>query len=705
MSHYKNEAKSASQAKMKRMGLHKEHKSEEFNDVGPYDGVPQLDSGNAGQWPKGKQRFKRGGKVAHLEGDKARKNLGKSARKKRDDGGRLPGENAQYANARAKAYNAYKNTKEAGEAADKIYETNEDPTVRQFARENAQNVANKAVGPDQDLGKAMKETGYGYARGGIPKGSPAKRQAMVGALANRKKKAGIPSGPAAPRGPMMNIPTPVGAGAPAVQNSMMHKKGGAVKHRAHKAGGGAQSIMDESGLRNLQQSRKSRDSMEGLNLGDLGSSRRMASHGANMDSMHERMRYNMKDKENASMTSSGLKHGGRAHKMGGGGLSDYMNAASGNLAGNAQTFGSGLAKNYVNEDAKRNMEKRQAGINLAAKKLAGKDVNVPATRKHGGRAAHPDEAEDKKLIRKEVKASALKHRPHRDLGGKATKKPGTVYPNYESHEHVDPSTYDWASSNPKDEDYGKPNQWLLDRMEYAQELKSDNDPSENRGQGPVAHKHGGRAKKFAGGGMTMAPTNAMGMRGSPNQGNFGTPPGVGPNGQPMPGRSPSPFIGGTLIGGGTPTGTGFENMQPLTGGYGSLPTGGAMNNMPGFNASGVYKDGGRIQRASGGRTKGKGKTNIVINVSPQSSQPPAMPMPPMPPMGGMPPMPPPGAGGPPMPPAGGAGGPPPQLAQALAALQGGPSPMARKSGGRVHQETEFGSGSGLGRLEKPKWYK
>lgn len=70
---------------------------------------------------------------------------------------------------------------------------------------------------------------------------------------------------------------------------------------------------------------------------------------------------------------------------------------------------------------------------------------------------------------------------------------------------------------------------------------------------------------------------------------------------------------------------------------------------------------------------------------PQMGGMPGMPMgaPPMgggAPMGGMP-----GAGRPPMPP--------------------GMNPMMRKSGGRifVHQETEYGSGSGLGRLEKTKW--
>ena len=72
----------------------------------------------------------------------------------------------------------------------------------------------------------------------------------------------------------------------------------------------------------------------------------------------------------------------------------------------------------------------------------------------------------------------------------------------------------------------------------------------------------------------------------------------------------------------------------------------------------------------------------------------------------MPPMPP-GVG---MPPAGGAPQLPPQLMAALAARGGaGGPPMPRKSGGRVgqgmpkYQEKDYGSGSGLGRLEKKKW--
>ena len=117
----------------------------------------------------------------------------------------------------------------------------------------------------------------------------------------------------------------------------------------------------------------------------------------------------------------------------------------------------------------------------------------------------------------------------------------------------------------------------------------------------------------------------------------------------------------------------------------------------------------RSHRATGGRTKA-GKTNVNIIISPQSGgqgqaplgagvgmgQPPVPPMmPPMPmgapPMGGMPP------GMPPMMPPGGMPPRPPM------------PPMARKAGGRVgnvmpkYQEKDYGSGSGLGRLEKKKW--
>ena len=75
-------------------------------------------------------------------------------------------------------------------------------------------------------------------------------------------------------------------------------------------------------------------------------------------------------------------------------------------------------------------------------------------------------------------------------------------------------------------------------------------------------------------------------------------------------------------------------------------------------------------------------------------------MPPMPPMMPPPPM---GGGAPPMPPM------PPMGGAPMPPMAGGAGPF--KKGGRViegkemprYQEDEYGSGSGLGRLEKLKW--
>ena len=101
--------------------------------------------------------------------------------------------------------------------------------------------------------------------------------------------------------------------------------------------------------------------------------------------------------------------------------------------------------------------------------------------------------------------------------------------------------------------------------------------------------------------------------------------------------------------------------------------------------------GGRVERASGGRAKGK--TNIVIHVNPGNNTPPqpaaapqamqphpAMPLPTAPP-----PMAPPQGLMP-------AGGPPPGAMP--------PVGMPRKRGGRAYYDLEGGAGSGLGRLEK-----
>lgn len=118
-------------------------------------------------------------------------------------------------------------------------------------------------------------------------------------------------------------------------------------------------------------------------------------------------------------------------------------------------------------------------------------------------------------------------------------------------------------------------------------------------------------------------------------------------------------------------------------------------------ARGAWEQG-RQPRANGGRTKGKGKTNINITIgSPQGQQPMQMPpqgvvrpppAPPPMPMGG-PGMPPPGL-------AGGAAMPPPSMGGAPQGPGGPPPPMPRKRGGRTSADMSAGSLSGEGRLQK-----
>lgn len=120
---------------------------------------------------------------------------------------------------------------------------------------------------------------------------------------------------------------------------------------------------------------------------------------------------------------------------------------------------------------------------------------------------------------------------------------------------------------------------------------------------------------------------------------------------------------------------------------------------------GTRPTGDRMARKHGGRTKGKGKTDIKIiigghpGMDGMGAGPPRLPM--GPPMGGPPMGPPPG--GPPM------GGPPPGMPPMG---PGGPPPMPmpRKSGGRAYNATKMlaehttGAGGGLGRLVKIKAY-
>jgi len=238
MTHYKHEAKQAAHSKMERMGLHKEHSSKKhFDDVHPYDGVPQLNTDMpSGAAPVGKQRFKRGGKVAHLMGDKAKHNLGKKPRGKYKGDGFVPVTSPNHP--------MNKDISTRGITDNKGHYVTDDEI-----RRGADPFASAPL-PPQRPAPMPPERPAGLKSGGVAGFNPALRKKRAAAMAIRKKKEGIPY--SAPMNPGVGMSS--GIIAPHKKGGAVHRhedvaadkkliksmvKGEALKHRAHKLSGGA----------------------------------------------------------------------------------------------------------------------------------------------------------------------------------------------------------------------------------------------------------------------------------------------------------------------------------------------------------------------------------------------------------------------------------------------------------------------------------
>jgi len=238
MSQYKHEAKQSRHEKLKSMGLHKDHETaKHFNDTHPYDGVPLLTTDeNSGLQPVGKQRFRRGGKVAHAEGHAAKHHLGKKPRAKKNGGGGagMRSEHTQYEKDRQKAVQ---------EGQDYLMDSQHNEGSLRDATRKFEQTAKET---DFNRGGRTKHAG-----GGLASLDPAMKKRRVAALAMRKKKAGLPY--ATPTMGGLAIPHKKGGSVHEHMDEAADKKlirsmvkGSSLKHRDEKCWGGRTKKADES---------------------------------------------------------------------------------------------------------------------------------------------------------------------------------------------------------------------------------------------------------------------------------------------------------------------------------------------------------------------------------------------------------------------------------------------------------------------------
>lgn len=357
-------------------------------------------------------------------------------------------------------------------------------------------------------------------------------------------------------------------------------------------------------------------------------------------------------------------------------------------------------------------------------------------RAKGGKAGHPDEAEDKKLIKKMIKPSAMKAhggdctckmcsggrtmkyagggifsgdskekvpgavggRKARNIGGRLHREGGGR--DVDTSLSIPQATYNfftgWSNL-----DKATPDQIAHMNPQDRQMALAAQQPTR-----AVVPAH--RASKPIGSGRGVAGPSAAGMAVGSGRGVAGpTAADIAASQQPsaeqqagMMGRQPQMSTQyGLFQGGGNRPAMTFSRQVPDANAQPTYHTAPEMTPeqqvLADYNA-GRMSDarGGRTQHAKGGRTKGKMNVNIIIGAG-HHQQPQGM-------MGGAPMpnapvnpqrLPPAMPGGAPMPPQGGAPMPP----------QGMP-PMARKSGGRTSYPIETGSGGGEARLDKIKAY-
>jgi hypothetical protein len=196
-----------------------------------------------------------------------------------------------------------------------------------------------------------------------------------------------------------------------------------------------------------------------------------------------------------------MKKGGRAHKLSGGALQDYLDAAKADLA----------VSKAVGDDA--GMARRMAGIRNASNKMSGvaKAGNVPFNydadvggMKKGGKVAHSDEAQDKKLMHKLLKEKAFKAD-----GG--------------SMHHKDCTCKMCSGGRTGKADGGEAGRGLYVRQGYPHEV-----PGVDGGR--IARKDGGRAKGKTNINIMINPKGAMDS----------VPPAMPPMGGPMMPPPPPP---------------------------------------------------------------------------------------------------------------------------------------------------------------------